>query len=1483
VDLVVRVSRSDGTGKIVTSHIRLEADSDTPGQDVVEALEHAVGAAVRVHHCWLERTRLAVQPADPIRSAHLRSGDHLVLAGPEAPPAWAHRDPTVQRHPFELLVVGGPLAGARHPLPPGRVIVGRDPSCTLVLAEDQASRQHLELDVALDAVTLRDLGSTNGTVVDGRRRGGGDAPADTALPLLPGQVVELGSTLFTVEPVEDPVSARRAQLTEIDGQLAFNRPPRVQRPRVNATVRIPLAPTPPFRRKFPLSAALIPIVMGVALAAALNSPVMLLFCAMGPVMMGFSVLEDRRGGHKEFREMSTKFAEDLTTLDERVAVLHDQLVRDRRDDAPSPAHLLDRAAHRRPELWERRPTDPDFLVVRVGASDMPGRLIFEGGQAEAPDPGMQAQLDALQVEHATDPDVPVDIDLRGIGVLGVAGDAGSRDALLRWLVVQAAVLDSPRELAVVVLAPADQAPEWDFTKWLPHTTTLVAGMPGARTVASHPDDVRTIFQLVDDLLTQRRLEAERRVGFADTSWLPHVLVVIPGELGIPRPSLSRVLATGPQFGVSVVVAAATAEHLPGECRAVVQTGSAGNNWSVTVTSTGDTIPGIVGDAVSLEAATSAAIDLAPMRDVSAATATSEVPRQVLLLDVLELDPLSPDAVRARWDRHRDDPGLGAPLGMGPAGVVSIDLRRDGPHGLTAGTTGAGKSELLQSYVAALAATYPASKLTFVLVDYKGGAAFKDCVDLPHTVGFFTDLDPHLAQRALVSLNAELRRREHVLGHAGAKDLIDLERRDPANAPANLFIVFDEFAFLKKEVPEFVAGVIDIAQRGRSLGVHLMLATQRPSGVVDDHIRANTNLRIALRIADEADSNDVLDRPDAAHIPKGLPGRAFVRTGHADVVVVQAAYGGTVSGTSAQMPTRVSPFTLAPGLRSSASGGAVGAGDDDEDRPTDLQRLVATIREAHVAAAIPDQPLPWLPPVDGDVELGALLRDHPVPVGSTELVTPLGLSDVPEAQAIRPAFLDLGEVGHLLVYGTSGSGKTTLLRSMAASLASRLWPTDLHIYVLDFASRGLRALDALPHVGAVITADEVERTERLVTMLEREVAARKATLGAVGASSLVEYRQAHGPSLPYLVVLLDGYAGFSSVFMNVDHGALVEALSRLVGEGRAVGLHLVITADRRNAIPSTLSGVVPTRLVLRMADADEYATLGLPMSMAQAVLPAGRGFLPDGHEVQLAVLGADTTGAGQSETITQWAEQFSEQAAAHGLSGPPPVELLPEVLRASSLPAVVPGRMAIPIGLQSSDLGPAWVDLDDLPMFLVMGPDRSGRTSTLLNLARGVMAVAPGIEAYLLAPRRTALTDLGGWTDVASGMDACEELAAGLADEVRARAGTNAAPVLVVVDDGDELTEGRASYGLDTVVKRGRDAGVVFLVASQTHVVHRTFGGWLTEVRKSKHGVFLAPDVDIDGELLGSRLPHKAGRSFPAGRGYLVCRGRIDYTQFALPD
>ena len=1488
MDLALTIQRPD---EDAGRSLQIEIDGESTGQELVDSLAAHLLLPSGTWQLWNVRTRMPVASAAPIAQAELLSGDTLKLADPAQPPAWAHHDPTVYHHTFELLVVGGPRAGQRFPLVPGEYIVGRDESSTIAIQDDQASRRHVHLGVGSDQVMITDLQSTNGTLVDGRE-------LSETIELRPGAIVEVGSTLLSLERIELSAAARLASIQYADGHLDFNRPPRVRRSMQRKQLALPNIPVKPPKRKLPLAMALAPLLMGGAMAFVVG-PVMLLFSLMGPVMAMFSLVEDRRGGHKAFREDSAKFEEALVELQDELAPTHDELVRARREAAPSPAHLIGRARSRSPELWERRLDDNDFLTIRIGLSNLPTNLNFTGGDTAGGEAAFADRIDALRTEFEVDPEVPVDVDLRGLGVLGVTGPAEERAALVRWLMLQPATLDSPRDLALVVLAPAEETALWEWTKWLPHTSTLVAGLPGAHTVAADPDDIRVVFQIVDDLIVSRRIEAQRRVGYGDDEWSPHVLVVIPGDIPIPRPALSRVLQDGRDFGVTFIVAAARSEQLPGECKAVVTATALGTDFSVTVSATGDTIPGIVGDGVPLLAAHETAISLAPVRDISAASASGEVPRQALLLDILDLPDPSAASILQRWQQHAGSVGLGAPIGIGPTGPVTVDLRRDGPHGLAAGTTGAGKSELLQSLVASLAASHPANRLTFVLVDYKGGAAFKDCVALPHTVGFFTDLDAHLAQRALVSLNAELRRREHILSETGTKDIIDLERRDPARAPANLFIVFDEFAFLKKEVPEFVAGVIDIAQRGRSLGVHLMLATQRPQGVVDDNIRANTNLRIALRIADEVDSNDVIDRPDAAHIPKSIPGRAFIRTGHSDVQVVQSAYAGAISsGGPQRQPTKVKDFGFTSGMRATAGGGSSSA--DDDDRPTDLQRLVTAIGEANEQAGIPAQPLPWLPPLEDVYDLGSLLQEasaagvqawaegtvigpdgQPVaaaPTG-TELSAVLGRIDIPEEQTQGTWELDLGARGHVIVYGTSGTGKTTLLRTLAASLASKLWPTDLHLYCLDFASRGLRSVADLPHCGGVVNADEVEKVERLLVMLDLMVDERKSQLGAVGASSLAEYRATHGPVLPYVVVLIDGYAGFTSTFMEVDHGALIDRVARLVAEGRAVGLHFAISADRRNAIPSTLSGVISERIVLRMADRDEYATLGLSSAVADAELPPGRGFVDDQREVQFAILGEGTSGAEQSAALTQFGEHLR---AAGPPIHVPRIELLRDYVRRTELEAVAPGSWQVPLGISGDTYGTSCIDLDDVATFMVLGPDRSGRSSALVTMTEGLFDAHASLEAYLLAPRRTALTSLAGWTDVAQGLDACEDMCAQLAEEVRARIGQGRPPFLIVLDDGDELVEGRGSLALETIVKRGRDAGVRLLVSMQTHVVHRSFGGWPTEVRKAKHGLFFVPDVDIDGELFGVRLPKKSYRSFPPGRAYVVRRGMIELVQVADP-
>ena len=774
--------------------------------------------------------------------------------------------------------------------------------------------------------------------------------------------------------------------------------------------------------------------------------------------------------------------------------------------------------------------------------------------------------------------------------------------------------------------------------------------------------------------------------------------------------------------------------------------------------------------------------------------------------------------------------------------------------------------MLQTFIAALALEHPPERLSFLLVDYKGGAAFKECVGLPHTVGFVTDLDGHLAQRALVSLNAELRRREHILREAKAKDLLDMEARDAASTPASLVIVIDEFATLAKEVPDFVDGVVDVAQRGRSLGVHLVLATQRPGGVVSENIRANTNLRIALRVNETGESSDVIGAPDAARIPRARPGRAYARTGHGELTELQTAYvGGTSAVARAVSDVIVRELEFETGRAQTAAPGS--------DAPeTDLTRIVSAVAGAALVGEHETPPSPWLPPLEPVLPLAR------VEASRDPAAAALGLLDEPSLQRQRPLELDLERDGSLLVYGTGGSGKTTLLRTLALSLAERSGPAELNLYGLDFASRGLGVLETLPQCGSVIAGEDEERVARLFALLRRTIERRKNLFAARGIFTLAEYNRASPEDpLPRLVVLLDGYAGFVAAFERVDLGALVDALPRLVGDGRPLGVHFAITADRRGAVPNALAGIVPAKVVLRMADEDEFASLGVPLKVVRgAQLPAGRGFLPNGLELHVAVAGEDPSAEAQAATIAARGEELS---ARFGGERARPVEAMPTRVPASALPAPA-GPLTAVLGVGDADLQPVSVELSDRH-FLVVGPYRSGRSTALGALAGSLARGERPPELRLLAPRRTPLLELGCWSDVVHGAQACENSALLLSQELEHRARDSAAPPLVIViDDAEELAESLGAAPFETVVRRGRDLDVRVVAACERTAAQRAFSGWLRELRKEEAGLLLMPDADVDGDILGVRLPRRTNPIYPPGRGYLVERGTVGLVQVA---
>jgi DNA segregation ATPase FtsK/SpoIIIE, S-DNA-T family len=822
------------------------------------------------------------------------------------------------------------------------------------------------------------------------------------------------------------------------------------------------------------------------------------------------------------------------------------------------------------------------------------------------------------------------------------------------------------------------------------------------------------------------------------------------------------------------------------------------------------------------------------------------------------------------------------VGLGPDGTFSLDLVADGPHALIGGTSGAGKSELLQSMVASLISCHPPNRLNLLFVDYKGGASSTVFRDVPHTVGYVTNLDASLSMRALTSLRAELDRRMRLL-EGKAKDLAEMLERDPDEAPPSLVIVVDEFATLVKEIPEFVAGIVDIAQRGRSLGIHLVLATQRPSGSVNDNILANTNLRIALRMLDNAESGSVIGSPEAASIPVPLRGRGFARLGPTQLVPFQTAFAGAPLEGGAQRPVVVRSFETtgvgAP-LALSTPGSEQPTAELAASEPrTHLDAVLDAVVEAYERSGLPASRPPWREMLPDHITLDELAADPRYEIAPEDAgrVVALGQLDAPEDQDQYPALVDLEDGGGLLVFGAGGSGKTTLLRTAVLSAVRAAEPGGLAVFGIDFASRALKNLEALPEVPAVAGGDDLEGVTRIIALLGAELERRRTLLAEARAETLSAYRAQGGDaagSLPRILLVVDGYANLvasmtgASFASNLDEW--LQDLHRVVIDGRQVGIHTVLAAERRAGVPALIQSAVAHRLVLRQADPAGYAELGIPLATASGLdLEPGRGLWRGARLVQVACISPDGDGRAQAEAVLAEAERRA------GRPSPVRTEPLPAVVAADALPAPAEGR--VPVGVADLTLDPVWVDVEHTHV-LVTGVPRSGRSTAARVVADGLEAA--GYEVWKLGRQGSPLAEGADLHRSAFGRPAgiqpvLEELAELLDSS------PTAVPRVLVVDDLDTLED----PGLNPLWERLAGHDAVRVVAT---IENRSFSGFsmnalLNEVRGARRLLVLRPDDPMElFQMTGVKAQIRPGTPMPPGRGVLLADRIPTLVQVAEP-
>ena len=989
---------------------------------------------------------------------------------------------------------------------------------------------------------------------------------------------------------------------------------------------------------------------------------------------------------------------------------------------PDPAAWPTVIAHGR--LWERRAADPDFAHVRIGrgAQRLAVRLVApQTGPVEGIEPVTALALRRFLTGHAVVPDLPVALSLRASSTVwlepdGTAGDPGPVRALARALVAQYAMWHSPADALLAVVAAPSTVAEWEWVKWLPH-----AAHPRRRDAVG---PLRMITHDADDVRRWWLVELAGRPSGPGVGE-PHLLVVVDGVVDGPGPWAGVA-------GVTVVRVGAPPGRRPAPSVVRLQVGPDGLHRSG-----GEEAPARIGhpDVLGRAEATALARRLARYRPGGSGLADEEGPRAAPGLPALLAlgpGPSGIAALRARWAAAESD-RLRVPIGVDERGhPVTLDLKESalggsGPHGLCIGATGSGKSELLRTLVLGLAAAHSPEELNVVLVDFKGGATFLGLATLPHVSAVITNLvdELSLVDRMADALAGEITRRQEMLRAAGnLVGVTDYAAARRAGAPLPplpaLFVVVDEFSELLAQRPELIDLLVTIGRLGRSLGLHLLLASQRLDEGRLRGLESHLSYRIALRTFSSSESRAVLGVPDAHQLPSA-PGSAFLATGTDELVRFRAAYvsGPQVTDTGPPVPSPVRPRAHAFGIRPVPVAGEPEAPlpeADEGDAPTVLETVIAAL-----AGPGPVAHRVWLPPLDVPPALDEVLGPV-VPVAGRGLVattgaagtlqTSIGLVDRPYQQRRDPLVIDLaGSSGHLAVVGGPRAGKSTALATVVLGLALTHTPEQLGVHVLDFGGGTLAVLAGLPHVGSVADRQQADLVRRTVAELSAVLARRERLFREAGLASVEAFRarRAAGdfeqePATDLLLVV-DGYLTLRGEFDDLE-----ARLLPLAAQGLSYGLHLAMSATRWSELRPAVKDLMGGRIELRLGEPSESEVDR--RRAAEVPTRPGHGLSPDGAAT---VIAEPRLASGPSDA----AALVAAVAAAAPGPGIPPVRLLPDRIELTALPPAAPGENGIPIGVDEERLARVSVDLAAEPHLVCFADAESGKTTLLRLVGRGI--------------------------------------------------------------------------------------------------------------------------------------------------------------------
>lgn len=1280
----------------------------------------------------------------------------------------------LSRQKFKKYVVNKPVA----------FNIGRNNDNNIFYSNKYVSGKHAKLIFDGTYWTIQSLGRTNGTYVNGLKVESQNLEAGDLIYIM-GLKILIGHNYFAINNPDGLVKLnttslmeyvpqemkRIIDLAELPEKNYFYRSPRFHREIEPAEIVIDPPPQAPKADAMPLALMLGPsLTMGITslstgvfsvinvignngdIMQALPTMIMSMSMLIGTVL--WPILSKRHEKKTRIANEQKRQEKYLAYLDE----IRDEIKRKSKeqsdilfDNLISPEECFSRIAETKTNLWERVTGQSDFLQLRLGTGSLPldATIKYQPKQFTMDDDNLQDAMLSLGAEPKELYDVPISFSLVHDKFVGVCGNYISTSNMMKNLVLQMIALHSYDELKIMLITDSEDSNDWDFVRFIPHfwnddKTVRFLAMDGGQ--------VKELSAFLEKNVVSRG-DSENKDYSKHIPY--YVLISTSKVLAEKCEALQQLLKFKNNCGFSAVFMAEQLKDLPKETNLIVMA----NGESSVMFDKNDTSGKEVSfsaDIISEAAIDALASDISNI-ELDLSSQRYCLPNMMTFLEMFNVSKIEHLNSLTRWKENNPTITLQTPIGVDVSGgTFNLDLHEKfhGPHGLVAGMTGSGKSEFIITYILSLAVNYHPDEVAFILIDYKGGGltgAFEDDergIKLPHLAGTITNLDGSAVKRSLISIQSELRRRQAIFNEArkisneGTMDIYkyqQLYRDKIVTEPVpHLFIISDEFAELKTQQPEFMEQLISAARIGRSLGVHLILATQKPSGVVDDQIWSNSKFRVCLKVQEKADSQDMIKCPDAAELSQ--TGRFYLQVGFNELFALgQSAWCG-----AEYVPTETVEKSVDASVRIVDNLGRVMMTVKPEKKKTStgkkIKQIVSVVKYLSDLASeekIEVRPL-WMKPIPEFVYVDDVKKKYGVTTQKGILNPVVGEYDDPFNQCQGVLTIPLSKEGNCLVYGSSGNGKSTFLTTLCYSLISDHTADELNLYIVDFGSETLKAFESAPQVGGVVVSADEEKTINLFKMIQKEIEKRRSLFSSYGGD-YASYCKNSGKIIPNIVILINNYAGFSEQYEELQ-----EAVTLYSRDGVKYGVYFVLTASSTNAVRYRTQQNFKTLLTMQLNDVSDYPVI---VGKTDGLVPAkfkGRGLtvLDRVYEFQTAYC---SEAEDKQEFIREYCNKLKSTATKFATTIP----TLPKQVTYNVVERNITDISSVPVGISKKNLQVSTVNLSNKLIYPIVAADLMQMNSFVEEYVKVLSSVC---KVVVLDTTKSLNIECGGVTVVSEGFE-----------------------------------------------------------------------------------------------------------------------------------